>query len=220
MRVNLEVKPRVSDVMRSVTADGERAVTKAVRRAGNGLKDDWRNQIRRAGLGNRLAFTTRSANFPKSGFSMSAAALIWSKAPEIVSAFDEGVLIRSKVGLFLAIPTEAAGKRGLGRKRVTPEGWEQRTGLRLRFVYRPNAPSLLVADDARITTRGLATAKRGKRRKDGVLTGAQTVPIFILVPQVKLRKLLNFERANRNWEARLPGMIVDAWDQEEATSNV
>ena len=66
--------------------------------------------------------------------------------------------------------------------------------MRLRFVYRRGRPSLLVADDARVNARGLAAAKRGRRRRDGMLTGAETVVIFILVPQVRLRKRLDLDR--------------------------
>ena len=46
------------------------------------------------------------------GESAEAAAYVWSRAPKIVDAFDRGVVIRSGSGLFLAIPTAAAGKNG------------------------------------------------------------------------------------------------------------
>ena len=87
-------------------------------------------------------------------------------------AFAYGALIRSRNGLFLAIPTEAAGRLGDGRKRITPGGWERRTGLRLRFVYRRGAPSLLVADNARLTSRGRAARNEG-RRGDASFTPAR-----------------------------------------------
>jgi hypothetical protein len=83
--------------------------------------------------------------------------------------------------------------------------------LRLRFVYRRRGPSLLVADDARLTRAGLARAKRGRRRRDGILTGAQTVPIFLLVPQVSLRKMLDLDRDRRWAETVLPGLIAARW---------
>lgn len=44
-----------------------------------------------------------------------------------------------------------------------------------------------------------------------MLTGAQTVPIFILVPQVKLRKRLDLDRAANAAQARLPAMILARW---------
>ncbi len=142
---------------------------------------------------------------------MGAGGFVWSKAPSIVDAHNRGALIQSKQGLYLAIPTPAAGKRGLGGVRLTPGSWERRTGLRLRFVYRRRGPSLLVADDARLLKSGSATAKKGKRRKDGVLTGAQTVPIFLLVPRVKLPKKLDLYGAAENIAGRLPVEIVDKW---------
>ena len=134
------------------------------------------------------------------------------RAAEIADAFDRGVLIRSKHGLWLAIPTAEAGTRGLGRARITPGGWERRTGMRPRFVFRRGRPSLLVADDARINARGLATAKRGRRPQDGMLTGAASVVIFILVPQVRLRKRLDLDREALAAAAALPAAILAAWD--------
>ena len=104
-----------------------------------------RGQITGAGLGRRLANSIRSQTYPKTGESLNAATLVWSKAPEIVGAHDAGPLIRSKDGFWLAIPLDAAGK-SLRGGRITPGEWERRRGLRLRFVYRRRGPSLLVAD--------------------------------------------------------------------------
>ena len=99
--------------------------------------------------------------FPRAGASLNAAAVVWSKAPVIVGAHNAGPLIRSRNGFWLAIPTPAAGK-ALGGRRITPGGWERRSGLRLRFVYRRTGPSLLVADSVRLNTRGLAAVSRSK----------------------------------------------------------
>lgn len=192
-------------------AGAEKAVTAGVRAAAAGLKDRWRGQIIAAGLGPRLARTIRQQDFPASEPSLRAASLVYSRAATIVHAFDRGVLIRSKDGFYLAIPLPAAGAKGLGNTRITPGRWEQRTGRRLRFVYRRGAPSLLVADDARIDPRGRATAKGGKRRSDGILTGAQTVPVFLLVPQVSLRKRMDLDRDAHWAEAALAGLIVANW---------
>jgi len=45
---------------------------------------------------------------------MRAATLVWSKAPQIIRTFDEGAVIRSESGLWLAIPTQQTPKRGVG----------------------------------------------------------------------------------------------------------
>ncbi|MDF1621794.1 DUF6441 family protein, partial [Pseudothioclava nitratireducens] len=141
---------------------------------------------------------------PRSGESLNAAALVWSKAPVIVGAHDTGPLIRSKDGFWLAIPTPAAG-RGLRGGRITPGEWERRRGLRLRFVYRRRGPSLLVAD-GRLNNRGLGVASRSKTGR-----GRSTVPIFLLVPQVKLAKRLNLARDADRAQATVPGLIVANW---------
>jgi hypothetical protein len=133
------------------------------------------------------------------------ALLVWSNAPEILNAHDKGVLIRSKNGFYLAIPTEAAGK-GRGGARLSPGEWERRRGMRLRFIYRRNAPSLLVAEKARINTRGTAVASRSKTGR-----GQVSAPIFILVPQVKLRKRLDLARDAETVAVSVPGLIVARW---------
>ncbi|MCF7700549.1 DUF6441 family protein [Loktanella sp. M215] len=180
------------------------AVTTAMRRAGMTIKNEMRAEVRRAGLGNKLANSIRSRAYPESGKSISAAALVWTNAPEIINAHLKGPLIRSKSGFWMAIPTDAAGK-GRGGSRLTPSQWEQKTGLKLTFIYRPGRPSLLISE-ARINTRGIAVKSRSKTGKARV-----TVPIFILVPQVKLRKRLDFNAAINRAAAALPSMIIQNW---------
>ena len=211
MRVSVTIEGDIVTLMTEERANAERAVTRGIAVAGEGLQSDWRAQIATSGLGARLARTIRRKLYPETGVSLRAASLVWSNASRIVGAFDRGVLIRSKDGFYLAIPTAAAGSRGLGNTRITPGRWEQRTGQRLRFVYRRRGPSLLVADNARLTSTGRAAPKRGRRRADGILTGAQTIPIFLLVPQVRLGKRLDIDGAARAWQGRLPGLILANW---------
>lgn len=188
----------------------ETAVMTAIRRAGSGLKADWRGQIIAGGLGPRLARTIRDLYYPRRGESVSAAALVYSRASKIVDAFDRGVTVRSAKGFWLAIPTELAGK-GLRGGRITPGEWERRTGVRLRFVYRRGQSALLIADDARINKRGRAV--RAQRKAD---QGRLSAIIFFLVPFVRLKKRLDLDRATREWQAKLPGLIVRNWPDIEA----
>lgn len=202
--IRLEVLGDIAAMMASEITAGEKAVTKAVGDAGTDLKTAWRGQITGAGLGQRLARTIRAANYPKGQPSLNAAALIWSKAPVIVGAHDTGLLIRSRDGFWLAIPTPAAGKSVRGG-RISPGEWERRRGLRLRFIYRRSGPSLLVAE-GRLNTRGVGVASRSKTGR-----GLTTVPIFLLVPQVKLRKRLNLDRDAKAAQDGIPGAIVANW---------
>nr|WP_245282545.1 DUF6441 family protein [Chelatococcus daeguensis] len=189
----------------------EKAVTAGVGEAAEGLKTELRTQITNAGLGPRLARTWRSETFPNGQNSIRAAGLVWSKAPGIIRIYEDGATIRSTKGFFLAIPTAAAGRFGDGGRKITPAGWERRTGQRLRFVYRRNAASLLVADNMRARTgkrggyaRATAAAMRSGR-------GLVTVPIFILVPQVTFRKRLDVASAANRWQERLPSLVVGNW---------
>ncbi|MBR28423.1 MAG: hypothetical protein CML46_16005 [Rhodobacteraceae bacterium] len=204
MKLKLDIDPDIVAMMAAEVAAGQRAVTAATREAGTGLKTAWRLQITGAGLGRRLANSIRYQTFPRAGESLDAAALVWSKAPVIVGAHDTGPLIRSKDGFWLAIPTEAAG-RGLRGGKISPGEWERRRGLRLRFVHRRRGPSLLVAE-GRVNSRGVGVASRSKTGR-----GRATVPIFLLVPQVRLPKRLDLARdADRALDS-VPGLIVANW---------
>lgn len=204
MKLETQIIGDIARIMDAEVKAGEKAVTTAMREAGTELKAAWRAQITGAGLGPRLARTIRSEAWPKGRTSLNAAALVWSKAPAIVRAHDTGPLIRSKSGFWLAIPTPAAGKSIRGG-RVTPLEWERRTGLRLRFVYRRTGSSLLVAE-GRLNSKGRAVASRSKTGR-----GLVTVPIFLLVPQVRLRKRLDLARDAERAVDSVPGRIVAGW---------
>ena len=205
MKLDFSFSPDLVALMRAEVAAGQKAVSTTMVQAGLGLKAAWRGQITGAGLGARLANTIRSQTYPKGRNSMNAAALVWSNAPVIIGAHDTGPLIRSASGFWLAIPLPAAGK-AMGGKRITPGMWEQKTGLRLRFVYRNRGPSLLVADAVRLDTRGQAAVSKSKTGR-----GQVTAPIFLLVRQVKLPKRLDLARDAERALDRVPGLIVTNW---------
>lgn len=110
--------------------------------------------------------------------------------------------IRGRDGFFLAIPLPAAGPRG--RKRMlTPGEWERAHGQRLRFVYRPGRPALLVADDAVLKGRGqVADRNTFERRLSG--RGSMTIPIFVLLPVVKFRNAISIPPIVAAAERRIP----------------
>lgn len=176
MRITATISGDIRDIMVAETLATEMAVTAGVRRGTQVLQQRWRGQVRGAGLGSGLTNAIRSRTWPTGTESVDAAGMVWANSQKIVDAFDRGVTIRARHGAWLAIPLPAAGK-GHGGRRITPGEWQFRTGRLLRFVPpkggRRNA--LLVADDTRISKGGLARVKRGRRRRDGILTGAQTV---------------------------------------------
>ena len=204
MHLSLNIDPDIVALMREEIAAGERAVSTAIREASTRLKSAWRGQITGAGLGTRLARSIRSEQYPKGKPSLNAAALVWSKAPVIIGAHNTGPLIRSKNGFWLAIPTPAAGKSARGG-RISPGEWERRRGMSLRFIYRARGPSLLVAE-GRLNSRGIGVAARTKSGR-----GLASVPIFLLVRQVKLAKRLDSAQAAETALDQIPTRIVSAW---------
>jgi len=208
MRIGIDLSPDLIALMAQQVAAAEKATSKAMQIAGGDLKSAWRQQVVSAGLGTRLGNTVRNLNFPKGQTSLRAASLVYTKAPRILSAFERGATIRSKSGFYLAIPTEAAG-RAPGGRRFTPGEWERRRGIKLRFVYRPRGGSLLVAENARMNTKGIAAISRSKTGRNQV-----TVPIFILVPQVRLNKRLRLMEAADAAISSVPRLIVANWIED------
>ena len=187
----------------------ERAVPDGVKAAGDGLKGSLRKQVVAAGLGARLSRTWRGKTYVNKGHD--AASLVWSKAPQIALAFDKGVVIKGKGGNWLAIPTLAAPKRGVGGKRITPATFPTARHGPLRMVRRSGRAALLVVDGVRVsasTGRVGRQAKGGGRNKSGSFKqGIATVAMFVLVPRVKLKKRLNVAGAAGSWARRLPRLI-------------
>ena len=187
----------------------ERAVATGTRDAGRGLKTELRRQVASAGLGPRLGNSWRDKHYPN--HKLDAASLVYTKAPQIIRTFDEGALIRSKRGRFLAIPTENAPRKGTDGKRISPSTFPEHRLGPLRFVPRQSGPSLLVVDGLRGWVSRKTGQLRGFRRATGRAResgqGLTTVVMFLLVPQVKLPKRLDVTRAAERWSAQLPALI-------------
>jgi hypothetical protein len=60
--------------------------------------------------------------------------------------------------------------------------------------------------EGRLNTRGRAVASRSRTGR-----GVATVPIFLLVPQVKLPKRLDLAREAERAHDAVPGLIVANW---------
>jgi hypothetical protein len=94
----------------------ERAVSAGTKAAGQGLKAELRRQAASAGLGQRLANSWRDKHYPNQ--KLDAASSVYTMAPQIIRAFDEGAVIRSRRGRLLAIPTGKAPRKGTDGMRL------------------------------------------------------------------------------------------------------
>lgn len=219
MKITVDIVGSLSRLMEAEISAGERAVTRGVSTGGAQLQKDWRGQVVSSGLGQRLARTIRKQDYPKGDVSLNAASLVYARpnarpvgasAAVVIQAHDEGSIIRGKEGLWLAIPLgEVAKRRGPRNTRITPLGWEQGTQRALTFIYRRGRFPLLVD-----------TGTPLQRRPSDPFSFSQTpsrtrrnvwIPIFVLVPVVRLKKRLNLEKLARAAEASLPGLITSFW---------
>lgn len=213
MRLRAALVGDLRQVLHAQRVQAEQSVRAAVNVCTNGLKQDMRQQAMSGGLGQRLANTFRSRVYENRDQPFGAAGIVWSKAPHIALGHS-GAEITAHGGRYLAIPLPAAG-RARGGKRITPQEWERAHGVRLRFVPRRGAAPLLVADNQRLNSRGRAVANVGRRQ--GIVftrvAGRTTVPIFVLVRRVSLRRRLDLRAAADAWAARLPTEIERHWKE-------
>lgn len=193
----------------------QRAMTMGTREAGVGLKNALRAQVRTAGLGPKVEKTWQDKAYPAgSELSLSPAHVVFSKAPKLIDAYDKGVLIRAKKGMFLAIPTDDAPTmryRGAARIAATPKTWPESRYGKLRFVKGKQGYAYLVVDALRRSYsqktgqfRGFKKASAAWQRK-GKRT--ESVIMFILIPQARIKKKLDVEREYRKWSAAHPALI-------------
>jgi hypothetical protein len=209
MRVTVTIARSLQASMQAELRGVERAVASGTRDAGRGLKTELRRQVASVGLSQRLANSWRDRHYPNQR--LDAASLVYTKAPQIVRAFDEGTVIRSRRGRFLAIPTENAPRKGTDGKRIGPSTFPEHRFGPLRFVPRPSGPSFLVVDGLRASLSRKTGELRGFRRTTDRARqsgqGVPTVVMFLLVPQVKLSKRLDVARAAERWSGQLPALI-------------
>ncbi len=214
---------------------GEQAVTRAVRVEADQLKQELRIQVVSAFAGNArgIANAWRSQVFPRGGASLRAAGIVWTKLPNVIDAFERGALIRARGGKFLAIPTgfnAARGRRGRRSKgmRVTPAQMVASSEAFLRpfrngrgFVW--CLPVRGASGTGRRSRRtqlwvNVGQTQIGTRNRKGREAWAQgmleqgMVPMFLLLPQVKLPKRLDVKDAADRALHRLPGRVVRTWE--------
>ncbi|MCK7615184.1 DUF6441 family protein [Roseibium sediminicola] len=177
-------------------------------------KTRFRQQTTAAGLGRKLAKAWRHNVYPRHGVqTLEPAALVFTKAPEIVRAFDEGQTIRPRKASFLAIPTDFAPKsrRRLSRgRRMGIDEFREAFGKdALSFVASPEAPGSVVFAFANQGFRRSRGKRGGSRRvKAGGKQKSERVLMFVLVKQVRLSKRLDVSSIETVLRRRYPDLIT------------
>ncbi len=213
MRLEAALTGNLTEYMKQEIAAAESAVTAGVKEVTDGVKADLRDQVVSAGLGQGVARAWQSKQYPQGKKSINAAGFIFSKAPEIIYAFNYGVVIKSSKGTFLAIPTPEAPKRGTDGKRINPTNFPESGLGKLRFVYRPGKISLLVVDNLSARTGARGGFRQASASALGKGRGITTVVMFFLVPQVSMKKKLDIDAAVGKWDGALADRIIANWQE-------
>jgi hypothetical protein len=241
LRLTAALTADVRGLLAGEVAAGERAARGAVTDTGRWTQEQLRGQVR-SGFGARsarLANTWRLAVYPTSVPTLRPAALVSSRAPAIIDAFDRGAVIRPRGGgRYLAVPLEANRRGGLrtSRPRVTPAQmaasraafllplpgsrnrlWCLRVTQAQRRSRAGRVSDMAVAGNlVQVGARG--TTLRGTYLSRGRLTqrllAQGFVPMFLLLPKVQLTKRLDVKGAAERGLRRLPGRFVAAWERE------
>lgn len=106
----------VSDAMKAEARAVAAGLRRAVEQTGRQVQEELRAQVRAAGFsdgGRAMANAWRLKTFPSTGVvTFHPAALVFSKMPEAVQAFDRGEPIVARNRKYLALPTAYNARRG------------------------------------------------------------------------------------------------------------
>lgn len=224
-KVSIEAEGLAAEIEKELARD----VTASVREGTETLKGLLRGATEQAFKGNRLPKAWRGKVYPQGQNSVDAAGVVSvrGKAADIIETALKATVIRARGGRWLAIPTEAAGKFGLkrgangmgatvnkrgARERITPGGFERRTGMKLRFVYeggKKGGPrAFLIADQAMLGPGRVARPYRTKGRGSRLYGPAgQSFVVFVLVPQITTQKRMDLDLIAEQVGAKTAGLI-------------
>lgn len=220
-----QASPSLAGQMAKVEDELAAFITDVMKDETIGLKDDYRQQVRGAGMSHRLANSWRSETYPLGGKSLNPAGYIWSAAPAIIDSFVKGSFIRPVNGAkWLWIPTRnvparlRAGnyssrlsKRASG-SRMSPEEVELHFNAELQVVIEGGRGFAFIdvvsglSGGYRRATPGRTQGRRGMapRKQKAVL-------MFNLVRGVRMPRLFDLDGPAQKRAANVARRIQARW---------
>lgn len=174
------------------------AATAAIRDAAAIVKRDGRGNIAAAGFSKRWQNALRVNVYPKSRSSANAAVFIYHKII-YAGVFERGARISGKPLMWLPL-------QRLGKGHMSPKKYARTIGP-LTSINAPGAPPLLVSRVRTKRAKFKVTRSLLKRGTSGAGT-VRSVPVFVGVKSVNIKKKFRIEAVCRAAAAQLPGMYV------------
>lgn len=230
MRVTSKLSGTFEEILDDQTSELSKVLRAGMDRASDIVQADLRSRTRAARLGNGLEKAWRKQLYPRSPKkTLHPAALVYSNATFLHRVFIEGAIIQAKNGRYLAIPTKEAELMGFARTDVSRKGGPIAAGqLRrasqvskaieelgehnIRFIPLSQGRFLIVYDPKSGNIREkrarpkVARPHRGTRKRPRV----KGIPLFFLIPQVRLRSRIDFDSVEQNADNVLATEISNA----------
>lgn len=188
------------------------------------VQAELRGQVRGAGLGAGLEKAWQKQVYPRTANrSLSPAGLVYSKSTILHQAFSAGATISARSGRYLAIPTREAEALGFATTNTTRAGGgtgaiprrASMVRLAIERLGAENTRTIDLKSGRKLIVytvpagRGPGRNFRSKGGGIGFRRGAE-VPLFVLVPQVRLRPRLDVAGVRSRTESILAAQIAAA----------
>lgn len=212
--VTARVEGDLPAILRQARDETSDALREGVTLTAGRVQADMRTQTRAAGLGQGLERAWRNRVYPQRATTKTfrPAGLVYSNAVVLHDAFISGATITAKRGLYLVIPTKEAEAMGFATTREGREGGRRVPAGQLRRAARyREAIAKLGAENIKVIPldrgrrlivyvvpqgRGKGRVFRGPRVGQRVaFRRGQDVPLFLMVPQVRLAPRLDLAAA-------------------------
>jgi hypothetical protein len=204
--------------MEAIAAVVRSAIYAAVKGAGAGLKIDFRREITSA-LGPRAARSMDVRVFPENKESADAAAVVAGRgdaADRFLAGHSLGGVRTPRKARLMAIPLHNE-RNGAAKTLLSPSEIRDRYNQDLEFIpakKQGQGVGLLVLRNVVISSRSrrLRLATRIRRAR-----GDQVVikPMFLLVREVRAKRVLYPERIMQAWQDLMPDLVNEALDAIE-----
>jgi len=182
------------EAMYNIAEDLKTVIPDAMGKTVEKCVGDLQAQVVESGLGERLSRTWRGRVYENKG--IDAAGWIFTKAPQIIAAFDEGMVIVAKNHKYMAIPMPWVPRAGVGgHKKMTPMQVENYFHRALDMVFGKKGIYLILPPMGSTGDKKYDRKFRKGLIEKGIITVQANKPVvmFILVKQVKDPKLLDLQ---------------------------
>lgn len=190
-----------------------RAATATMTNVKDKIVNGGRASIAAAGFSARMQNSLRGRVFPRSGYSIDAAAWVWHRAPWAVLFEDGGKIVGSP---YLWLPLPSARPR-LGSKKMSPSLLASKGVELVSITGRSNKP--LLGATVRLRRTQLTNPKPSlaqlRRGKDGVKGRLYTIPLFHGIKSVSVGKKIDIRGVAAKVSREIPSLFASHFSKEE-----